>query len=435
MRRLAALFVLFLVPWPASSQDVDRLAVRAARLIDPGAGRVIEDAVVLVRGDRIEAVGAGLDIPAGVRIVDLGGATLLPGLIDVHVHLTSGEREDYYTELFRRTFVDDAITAHLQAKRTLDAGFTTVRNVGAGQFVDVALRGAIERGEIPGPRMQVATMGLTSTGGHGDMSGFSPYLSVEGFNGVANGVDELREKVRFQVKYGADLIKLVAGAGVLSEEESVGAPQFTQAEMDAVVEEAGMWGRRVAAHAHGAEAIKRAVRAGVASIEHGGLVDPEGVRLMLDRGTYLVPDIYTDVYILTHSEEMGIPEQMVEKERELRVNQDRNWGHAREAGVRFAFGSDAGVFPHGTQGRQFQLLVDHIGFSPMEAMAMATANAATLMGWEDDVGCVRAGCYADLVAVAGDPLSDISELERARFVMKGGEEVRNELGGPPATDR
>ncbi|NIP60764.1 MAG: amidohydrolase family protein [Gemmatimonadetes bacterium] len=406
------------------------VVLRAARLVDPGADAPIDDAVLVIREGRIEAAGGAgaVALPDGARIVDLGSATLLPGLIDVHVHLTSGQ-EAYYEGLLRRSPIDAAVVAHRHARATLEAGFTTVRNVGAPEFVDVALKRAIERGDVVGPRMQVATLGLTSTGGHGDVSGFSPYLSFEGFSGVADGVEELRTKVRFEIKHGADLIKLVAGGGVLSEEEDVGAPQYSQAEMNAVVEEAAMWGRKVAAHAHGAEAIRRAVRAGVASVEHGGLVDEEGVRMMLERGSYLVPDIYTDIYILEHAEEMGITERMVEKERQIRRYQDANWSRAREAGVNFAFGSDAGVFPHGTQGRQFRHLVEKIGFTPMEAIRMATVHAAELMGWSGEVGCVEPGCNADLIAVEGDPLSDVTELERVRWVMKGGEVVRE---GPEA---
>jgi len=238
--------------------------------------------------------------------------------------------------------------------------------------------------------------------------------------------------VRQNVKQGADLIKVLAGAGVLSEEESAGAPQYSPEELSAVVTEATMWGRKVAAHAHGAEAIKRAVRAGVASVEHGGLVDEEGVRLMRERGTYLVPDIYTDVYILEHGAEQGLPPKMIEKERSLRGQQDVNWRRAFKAGVKFAFGTDAGVYPHGQNARQFALLVGHVGLSPVDAIRMATVNAADLLGWSDRVGRVAPGLYADLIAVDGDPLADVTELERVRWVMKGGVVYRDDRGGRPA---
>jgi imidazolonepropionase-like amidohydrolase len=274
--------------------------------------------------------------------------------------------------------------------------------------------------------MAVATLALSATGGHGDLNGFSPYLRFEGFSGIADGADELRKKVRENVKRGADWIKVLAGAGVLSEEESAGAPQYSQDELNAVVVEAAMWGRKVAAHAHGAEAIRRAARAGVASVEHGGLVDEEGVRIMKEHGTFLVPDIITDVYILEHGAEQKLPAKMIEKERSLRGQQDANWSRAIKAGVKFAFGTDAGVYPHGQNARQFALLVKHLGLSPLDAIRMATTNAADLMTWSTRVGRVAPGFYADLVAVSGDPLADVSELERVRWVMKGGVVYRDE---------
>jgi imidazolonepropionase-like amidohydrolase len=399
----------------------ERLAIRAAHMIDVVAGRRIDNAVVLIEGDRVTQVGSGLAIPPGTRTIDLGGATLLPGLIDVHTHL-SMQSGDYYTDLFRRSPIDNAVRAPTYAKHTLDAGFTTVRDVGSSEYIDVALRDAINDGTVPGPRMLVATLAISATGGHGDLNGFSPYVKIEGFSGIADGVDEIRKRVRENVKRGADVIKVLAGAGVLSEEESAGAPQYSQEELNALVAEAAMWGRKVAAHAHGTEAIKRAVKAGVASVEHGGLVDEETVHLMTAKGTFLVPDIYTDVYILEHGAELGLPPKIIDKEKWLRGQQDVNWTRAFKAGVKLAFGTDAGVYPHGQNARQFALLVKHIGMSPADAIRMATVNAAELLGWSDKVGRVAPGYYADLIAVDGDPLTDISELERVRWVMKGGVE-------------
>jgi len=396
-----------------------RVAIRAAHLVDPASGQRTDDVVVLVDGDRVAQVGSRLPIPAGADTIDLGPATLLPGLIDVHTHLSS-QSEDYYADTFRRSPIDAAVRAPIYARRTLEAGFTTVRDVGAAEFIDVALRNAINDGSVAGPRMAVATLALSATGGHGDLNGFSPYLRFEGFSGIADGADELRRKVRENVKRGADWIKVLAGAGVLSEEESAGAPQYSQDELNAVVTEAAMWGRKVAAHAHGAEAIARAARAGVASVEHGGLVDEEGVGIMKERGTFLVPDIITDVYILEHGAEQKLPPKIIEKERSLRPQQDANWSRAIKAGVKLAFGTDAGVYPHGQNARQFALLVKHLGMSPIDAIRMATTNAADLMAWSDRVGRVAPGRYADLIAVAGDPLADVSELERVRWVMKGG---------------
>ena len=399
-----------------------KVAVKAAHFVDPSTSRVVDNVVVLIDNDRVTAIGSNLPIPSGSQLIDLGTATILPGLIDVHSHLTSS-RSTYYEGLFRRSPIDNAIRAPSNAKRTLEAGFTTVRDVGAGEYIDVALRNAINAHDIPGPRMAVATLALSATGGHGDMSGFSPYLHFETVSGIADGVDEIRKRVRTNIKFGADLIKVAAGAGVLSEEESVGAPQYSQEELNALVQEATMWGRKVAAHAHGAEAIKRAIKAGVASVEHAGLIDEEGVRLALQHGTYLVPDIYTDVYIIAEGPAMGLPDIIIDKERELRKHQTVNWGRAIKAGVKFAFGTDAGVYPHGDNGKQFKFLVE-LGFTPMQAIQMATVNAADLMGWSDRVGSLAPGHFADIIAVEGDPLKDVTLLEHVSFVMKGGEVVK-----------
>ncbi len=402
----------------AASPPPARLAIKAGRLIDGLGGPPITDAVILVEGERITAVGRGLAIPSGARVIDLGRSTVLPGLIDMHTHVVS-QPENYLEDLFRKSPIDVAITAHMYAKRTLDAGFTTIRDVGAGEFVDVALRNAINRGDVPGPRMQVATLTVGSTGGHGDISGFSPYLKFGQFAGIADGADEIRKLVRFEVKNGADLIKVLASAGVLSEEESVGAPQFTQEEMNAVVSEAAMWGRKVAAHAHGAEAIKRALRAGVASVEHASLIDDDGIRLAKEKGAYLVMDIYNDDYIMAEYKRLGYPQKILDKEASIGRLQRESFRRAVQAGVKLAFGTDAGVYPHGWNGKQFARMVQ-FGMTPMQAIQSATASAADLLGWSDRVGSVQAGRFADLVAVDGDPLADITQLERVQFVMKGG---------------
>jgi imidazolonepropionase-like amidohydrolase len=407
---------------PAPAKPPRIVAVRAGRLIDGRGGAPVRDAVILIQGDRITAVGPGLAIPAGAEIVDLSKKTVLPGLIDCHTHITS-QSGNYYEDLFRRSPIDAAVVAHVYARRTLEAGFTTVRDVGSSEFIDVALRNAIDRGDVVGPRMQVATMAVGSTGGHNDLSGFSPYLHFDHFSGVADGPAEIRKLIRFEVKNGADLIKVMATAGVLSEEASVGAPQYSQEEMDAVVSEAAMWGKRVAAHAHGAEGIKRAARAGVTSIEHGGMIDEEGVRLLKQKGIYLVPDIYTDEYILAEADHLGLPPKMIEKEKELRVHQLANWKRAIAAGVKLAFGTDAGVYPHGQNARQFHSLLE-LGLTPAQVIQMATTSAADLLGWSDRVGSLTPGRYADLIAVDGDPLTDVTELERVRFVMKGGAVIK-----------
>jgi imidazolonepropionase-like amidohydrolase len=395
-----------------------RIAIKAGRLIDTKTGAVTNNAFVMIEGDKITAVGPNVTVPAEVEVIDLKDKTVLPGLIDCHTHMTF-QPGNYYEDIFRKSPIDMAVIAHVYARRTLEAGFTTVRDVGAGEFIDVALRNAINRGDVVGPRMQVATLTVGATGGHGDTNGFSPYLKFGGFSGLADGVDEIRKLIRLEVKYGADLIKMLATAGVLSEEESVGAPQFSQEEMNVIVEEAKMWGKRVAAHAHGAEGIKRAVRAGVTSIEHGSLIDDEGVKMMKERGTYLVADIYNDDYILAEFAKLGYPEKIIEKERMVGRTQRENFQKAAKAGVKLAFGTDAGVYPHGWNAKQFAHMVKW-GLTPTQAIQTATFNAADLLGWNDKVGVIAPGAFADIIAVDGDPLKDVTELERVKFVMKGG---------------
>src|SRR5881296_2081679 len=408
-----------------------QVLIKAGRLIDPKAGTVLANQAILVEGDRIKEVGPASAVaghaPAGARVIDLSGATVLPGLIDCHTHVTS-DPGDYYQQLFRQSPIDQAVVAHVFAKRTLEAGFTTIRNVGADEFVDVALRNAIDRGDVAGPRMQVSTMPLSATGGHGDVNGFSPYLRFEQASGIANGVDEIRSKIRWEIKYGADLIKVLASAGVLSEEESVGAPQYTQEELNAVVQEAAMWGKKVAAHAHGAEAIKRAVRAGVASVEHGSLIDDEGIRLMKEHGTYLVADIYNDDYIIAEYTRLGFPQKIIEKERLVGRQQRENFKKAVQAGVKIAYGTDAGVYPHGWNAKQFAHMV-RWGTTPLQAIQAATVNAADLLGWRDLVGALEPGKFADVIGVMGDPLQDVTVLEHVGFVMKGGQVVKDSLTG------
>ena len=405
-----------------------RIAIRAGRLIDGLGGAPATDVVILVENDRITAVGKGLPIPPGAQVIDLRRSTVLPGFIDAHTHVTS-QPENYMEDLFRKSPVDVAVAAHVFARRTLEAGFTTIRDVGAGEFIDVALRNAINHGMVVGPRMQVATLTVGSTGGHGDLTGFSPYVKFGQFSGIADGVDEIRKLVRFEVKNGADLIKMLASAGVLSEEESVGAPQFTQEEMNAVVQEATMWGRKVAAHAHGAEAIKRALRAGVASIEHASLIDDEGIRLAKEHGAYLVMDIYNDDYIMAEYKRLGYPQKILDKEASVGRLQRENFRRAVQAGVKMAYGTDAGVYPHGWNGKQFAKMVEW-GMTPMQAILAATQGSADLLGWSDRVGSIQTGRFADIVAVDGDPLKDISELERVRFVMKDGVVYKGAAPGP-----
>jgi imidazolonepropionase-like amidohydrolase len=398
------------------------IAVRAARLVDPKGGTTIANPVVIVEGDKVKAVGANLAVPAGAEVIDLRAATLIPGLIDAHTHVTSQPTE-YYEDTFRRSPIDYAVLAHVYAKRTVEAGFTTIRDVGAAEYIDIALKRAIDKGNVVGPRMIPAGLAISSTGGHGDLTGFSPYVRIENMTGVADGVDAIRRLVRTNVKYGADVIKVLAGGGVLSEEENVGGPQFSQQELNALVEEAAMWGRKVAAHAHGAEPIKRAIKAGVASVEHASLIDDDGIRLAKERGTFLVMDVYNDDYILAEYGRMGYPAKIIDKERQVGRLQRENFQKAVRAGAKLAFGTDAGVYPHGWNAKQFAIMVKW-GMTPMQAIQAATVNAADLLGWKGKVGEVSPGAYADLVAVADDPIADVSTLERVTFVMKGGVVVK-----------
>ena len=408
-------------------QNAKVTIIKAGKLIDVETGSVLSNQMILVSNDSIIQVGSKINIPKDANIIDLSKYTVLPGLIDCHTHITGQPGGDYYADIFRKSPVDVAVTAHIYAKRTLEAGFTSVRDLGAAGLVDIALRNAINNGDIDGPTIYAATMFIGSTGSHGDLNGFSPYLEFnipKGMSGIANGVEGVRAQVRYNVKHGADVIKFGASAGVLSEEESVGAPQYTQEEMDAIVSEAKMWGRKTAAHAHGAEAIKMAVKAGVASVEHGSLVDAEGIQLMKSHGTYLVSDVYDDEYILTEYSKLGYPEKIINKEKMVGKLQRENFQKAVEAGVKIAFGTDAGVYPHGWNGKQFKWMT-RFGLSPMGAIQAATINAADLIGIKEKTGSIKTGKKADIIAVSNNPLDDISTLEQVKFVMKNGIVYKN----------
>ena len=396
--------------------------IKAGRLIDTIAGKVLENQTIIVEGDRIKAVGSNLTVPSGAEVIDLSKMTVMPGFTDSHVHITGQAGGDYYETLFRRNVMDEAVSAHIYAKRTLDAGFTTVRSLGSGPFVDIALRNAINRGDIPGPRILAANMYIGSTGSHGDLTGFSPWLgdrTPPEMSAIADGVEEVRKKVRYLIKYGADVIKFGATAGVLTEEASVGAPQYSQEEMNAIVAEAHLHGIKVTAHAHGAEGIKMAIRAGVDSIEHGSFLDEEGIRMMKERGTYLSADIYNDDYILAEYAKFNTPQVIIDKEKLVGRVQRENFKKAVQAGVKIAYGTDAGVYPHGWNGKQFAKMVEW-GMTPMGAIQASTVSNADLFGWSDRIGSITAGKFADIVAVDGDPLQNISILEKIGFVMKGG---------------
>jgi imidazolonepropionase-like amidohydrolase len=402
-------------------------AIKAGRVVDVINGKILINQIILINSDTIVSMGASIALPADAEIIDLSNATVLPGLIDCHTHLTMQPSDDYYADIFRKTPVDYAILAPVYAKRTLEAGFTTCRDVGAPAFVDVALRNAINSGEVEGPRLQVATTFIGSTGSHGDLNGFSPYLDwkmPEHMSGVADGVDGVRQQVRYNVKYGADVIKFGASAGVLSEEESVGAPQYSQEEMNAIVDEAKRWGRKACAHAHGTEAIKMALKAGVASVEHASIMDAEVLQLMKEKGAYYDPSLYVGEYVIKEFSKKGYPEKIINKAKMITPLVAKSFSDAVKSGVKIVYGTDAGVFPHGLNARQFFYMVKY-GLTPMQAIQTATINAADLLGWKGKIGSIEKGKYADIIAIEGNPLDNITGLEHVSFVMKGGVVYKN----------
>lgn len=418
---------------------LERTLVRAGRLIDVDRGEVLEDRTVVVEGDRIVDLVAAGPAESGARWLDLSTFTVLPGLIDCHAHMI-GELESGqgYAALVTRTAAQEAMTGVRHARETLLAGFTTVRDVGTFRaFVDCALRDAIDAGDVPGPRMRCAGAFVTCSGGGGDVTGLAPDVDaavpIDLRFGVASSVDEVRERVRKILHGGADFVKVIATGAVLTEGTTPGAPELSEDEIRAAVEEAALYGTHVAAHAHGAEGIKRAVRAGVRSVEHGSLMDDEAIALMADRGTFLVADIYDGDWIAEQGRRGGWSASVLRKNEETTDAQREGFTKALEVGVRMAYGTDSGVYPHPLVAKQFAYMV-RFGMTAMEAIRSATLVAAELIGWAGRVGTLAPGAFADLVAVEGDPLEDVSLLEDVSFVMKGGEIVK-EPSGPSSADR
>jgi imidazolonepropionase-like amidohydrolase len=410
------------------------LAVRPGRLLDVSTGDVLTDRAVLIDGERIAGVVSAPEVPSDVPVRDLPDLMVLPGLVDCHAHLVGEEDSGHgYTELLTRTGAQEAMTGVRNARATLLAGFTSVRDVGTYRaFVDVALRDAIDAGWTPGPRMMVAGAYVGCTGGGGDISGLAPdaerLVPDELRVGVVDTVDDVRRAVRRILYGGADLVKLIATGAVMSDNGNPGVPELTEDQIRTAVEEAALHGAHVAAHAHGAEGIKRAIRGGVHSIEHGSLMDDEGVAMMAETGTWLVADIYGGDYIDEIGRRDGWKADVLRKNDETTQAQREVFARCVAAGVRIAYGTDSGIYPHGLNARQLAYHVRH-GQTPLEAIRAATVHAAELMGWSDRIGRIEPGRYADLVAVAGDPTQDVTLLEDIPFVMKGGDIVRDELAG------
>ncbi len=406
---------------PALAQSAPAPALQiltAARILDVETGRLLTGQAVLIEGERIKEIGPRARLAAsGAPVLDLGDVTLLPGLSDAHVHLTSSA-EVHGLRRLTVSIPRETITGVANARTTLMAGFTTVRNVGTGAFADVALRDAIADGEIPGPRIIPAGYAIGITGGHCD-SNLLPEQYREREGGVADGPWAVREAVRRNVKYGAEVIKFCATGGVLSKGTKIGAQQFTLEEMQAIVDEAHLLGLKVAAHAHGTDGIRTALEAGVDSIEHSSFIDTAGIELAKAKGAFLSMDIYNTDYILSEGEKVGILPESLEKERQVGRRQRESFRAAVKAGARVVFGSDAGVYPHGDNARQFAVMVEW-GMTPLQAIQAATIMNAKLFGREADIGAIAPGRYADIIAVPGNPLDDIRRMEAINFVMKGG---------------
>jgi imidazolonepropionase-like amidohydrolase len=414
--------VMAAFPYGVWAQAGERVTlIRAGQLFDGTGTNLIQNATIVVRQGRIVEVGHNVSVPAGAEVVDLSGWTVMPGFIDMHTHITSDPSDGYADRRFRDFPGHAALVGAKNARLTLLAGFTTVRNVGAAEFADIALRNAINEGIVIGPRMFTAGKSIGITGGHCDTGGFRPDLFDEPgvHNGIANGPDEVRAAVRYQVKYGADWIKTCATAGVLSAGTEIGPAQYTLGELETMVETATMLNRRVVAHAHGNAGIRNAVRAGVASIDHGSVLDDETLGMMRQRGTFLVPTMMAFEYVFEAARDGRLAPWSAIKAREVTPMARESHRRAIRSGARIAFGTDAGVFPHGTNADEFRLMVA-AGMTPAQALLAATREAADLLGQLQDFGTISTGKRADIIAVRGNPLNDVELLKSVGFVMKDG---------------
>jgi imidazolonepropionase-like amidohydrolase len=427
-RKLAGVLCFWVGPWLVFAQGGTasagpRTLVRAGHLLDVKNGKLLDAQTIVIVGDTISALAAtsSIAVQPGDTVIDLGTMTVMPGLIDVHTHITGVPNFDPYFEL-TQTDVKEAINGVANARTTLMAGFTTIRNVGAGGFADVDLRDAINQGQVPGPHMQVSGPPLGITGGHCDENLLPIQYHVVG-DRVADGIAAVQQKVRQNIKYGADLIKICATGGVLSKGDDPQASQYTIEEMRAIVADAHRLGRKVAAHAHGSQGILWATQAGVDSIEHGSYINDESIAEMKKDGTYLVPTLYLEDWIV---EKGNLPPFYRQKMLDTIAVAKQNIKHAMQSGVKIAMGTDAAVYPHGLNAHELDVYVNQMGMSPLAALQSATVNAADLMGWTAKTGSIEPGHWADIIAVESDPLKDVRVLQHVNFVMKGGVVYKNE---------
>ncbi|MGA6957722.1 MAG: amidohydrolase family protein [Candidatus Acidiferrales bacterium] len=433
MRRLAILLLVvaasasFGIAQTAKNAAPVDVAIHAGKVLDVRTGNYLNDQIIWISGGRIKEIGNSSEIsrrlPAGVKTIELSNATVLPGLIDCHTHLTMTPYDSGPAGM-RKSYPRQALIGARNARMTLEAGFTTVRNVGADGYSDIALRDAINAGDVPGPRMLASGPPLSITGGHADNNYLAPQYNWSD-DGVADGVDGVTRKVREDIKYGADVIKFMATGGVLSEGDNPALAQYSPEEMKAIVDTAHGLGRKVAAHAHGATGIKYAVLAGVDSIEHGSYINDEDIQLMKEHGTYLVPTVYLEDWLMENVQTLGLTPNMIEKAKIVLPIAQEHLSHAFKSGVKIAFGTDAAVYPHGLNAHEFGKMVS-MGMTPLQSIQAATVNAADLIGWTDRVGAIEPGKFADIIAVQGDPLADVHVLENVHFVMKGGEVIKSQ---------
>ncbi len=442
MKITSRVLVIFLCLGIAAQAADQLIVLKAARLFDGKSNALVQNAVVIVQGDKIVDAANNLPIPSGAQVIDLGDATLCPGFMDAHTHLTadfSGNYNEHRLQELDLNVSEHAIRATAFARATVEAGFTTVRDLGSRfvasrEFVDVALRNSINKGVIVGPRMLVATKGIGATGGHFDpTNGFRDFLfgrEPDYTDGIANGPDEIRKAVRFEVKNGADVIKAAVSGGVLSLADEVDTPQLTSAEMAALVDESHRLRKKVAVHCHGDQAAREAIEAGVDSIEHGSFMKPETLTIMKKKGTFLTPTLLASDWIMKKID--NYPPALQLKAKEATAARSEMFRNAVKMGIKISFGTDAAVYPHGQNAKEFKLMVD-LGMTPIDALKSAMANDADLLGIGQKVGTLEKGKFADIIAMPGDPTSDITATERVSFVMKEGKIIRRSTGTLPGT--